>query len=70
MTCSKCVLITTIQLASNEQGCLSGMKPGVPKKYIHTFKGHVDTLVNVAQAAVCRNQKCLNADGNQSEHLL
>jgi len=31
---------------------------------------HVDTLVNVAQAVVCRNQKCLDADGNHSEHLL
>jgi hypothetical protein len=31
---------------------------------------HVDTLVNVAQAAVRRNQKCLHAEGNHSEHLL
>jgi hypothetical protein len=31
---------------------------------------HVDTLVNVAQAAVCRSQKCLDADGNHFEHLL
>ena len=31
---------------------------------------HVDTLVNIAQAVVRRNQKCLDADGNHSEHLL
>jgi len=31
---------------------------------------HVDTLVNVAQAVVRHNQKCLDADGNHSEHLL
>ena len=31
---------------------------------------HVDTLVNVAQAVVRRNQKCLDADGNHFEHLL
>jgi len=31
---------------------------------------HVDTLVNVAQAVVHRNQKCLDADGNHFEHLL
>jgi len=31
---------------------------------------HVGTLVNVAQAVVCRNQKCLDADGNHFEHLL
>jgi hypothetical protein len=31
---------------------------------------HVDTLVSVAQAAVRRNQKCLDADGNHFEHLL
>ena len=31
---------------------------------------HVDTLVNIAQAVVCHNQKCLDADGNHSEHLL
>jgi hypothetical protein len=37
--------------------------------YTH-FKRHVDTLVNVAQAAVRRNQKCLDADGNHFEHLL
>ena len=30
----------------------------------------VDTLINVAQAVVRRNQKCLDADGNHSEHLL
>jgi hypothetical protein len=29
--------------------------------YTH-FKRHVDTLVNVAQAVVRRNQKCLDAD--------
>ena len=31
---------------------------------------HVDTLDNVAQAVVRRNQKCLDADGNHFEHLL
>jgi hypothetical protein len=31
---------------------------------------HVDTLVNVAQAVVRRNQKCLDADGNPFERLL
>ena len=31
---------------------------------------HVDTLVNVAQAVVRRNQKSLDADGNHFEHLL
>ena len=31
---------------------------------------HVDTLVNVAQAVVRGNQKCLDADGNHFEHLL
>ena len=31
---------------------------------------HVDSLVNVAQAVVRRNQKCLDANGNHSEHLL
>ena len=31
---------------------------------------HVDTLVNVAQAIVWRNQKCLDTDGNHFEHLL
>jgi len=31
---------------------------------------HVDTSVNVAQAAVRRNQKCLDAAGNHYEHLL
>jgi hypothetical protein len=31
---------------------------------------HMDTLVNVAQAVVRRNQKCLDADGNHFEHLL
>ena len=31
---------------------------------------HVDTLVNVAQEVVRRNQKCLDADGNHFEHLL
>jgi len=31
---------------------------------------HVDTLVNVGQAVVRSNQKCLDADGNHSEHLL
>jgi hypothetical protein len=31
---------------------------------------HVDTLVSVAQAALRRNQKCLDADGNHFEHLL
>ena len=31
---------------------------------------HVDTLVNVAQAVFRRNQKCLDADGNNFEHLL
>jgi hypothetical protein len=36
--------------------------------YTH-FKRNVDTLVNVAQAAVRRNQKCLDADGNHFEHL-
>lgn len=30
----------------------------------------VGTLVNVAQAVVRPNQKCLDADGNHSEHLL
>ena len=29
-----------------------------------------DTSVNVAQAAVRHNQKCLDAVGNHSEHLL
>lgn len=29
-----------------------------------------DTLVNVAQALVCSSQKCLDADGNDFEHLL
>jgi hypothetical protein len=37
--------------------------------YTH-FKRHVGTLVNVAQAVVRRNQKCLDADGNHFEHLL
>jgi hypothetical protein len=36
--------------------------------YTH-FKGHVDTLVNVAQAVVRRNQKCLDAE-HHFEHLL
>jgi len=31
---------------------------------------HVDTFVNVAQAVVRRNQKCLDVDGNHFEHLL
>jgi len=31
---------------------------------------HVDTLVNIAQAVVRRNQKCLDAHGNHFEHLL
>jgi len=31
---------------------------------------HSDTLVNVAQAVVRRNQKYLDTDGNHSEHLL
>jgi len=31
---------------------------------------HVDTLVTVAQAAVRRNQKCLDDDGNHFEHHL
>ena len=31
---------------------------------------HVDTFVNVAQAAVRHNQKCLDTDGNHFEHLL
>jgi len=31
---------------------------------------HVNTLVNVAQAVVRRNQKCLDNDGNHFEHLL
>jgi len=31
---------------------------------------HVDTSVNVAQAVVRLNQKCLDADGNHFEHLL
>ena len=31
---------------------------------------HVDTLVYVAQTVVRCNQKCLDADGNQSENLL
>ena len=31
---------------------------------------HVDTLFNVAQAVVRRNQKCLDTDGNHFEHLL
>ena len=31
---------------------------------------HVDSLVNVAQAVVRRNQKCLDANGNHFEHLL
>jgi hypothetical protein len=31
---------------------------------------HVDTLVNVAQVVVCRNQKCLDTGGNHFEHLL
>jgi hypothetical protein len=30
--------------------------PGVPKKMYTHFKRHVDTLVNVAQAVVRRNQ--------------
>jgi hypothetical protein len=30
----------------------------------------VDTLVSVAQAAVRRNQKCLDADSNHFQHLL
>jgi hypothetical protein len=30
----------------------------------------MDTLVNVAEAVVCRNQKCLDADGNHFEHLV
>jgi len=30
----------------------------------------VDSLVNVAQAVVRRNQKCLDANGNHFEHLL
>jgi len=30
----------------------------------------MDTLFNVAQAVVCRNQKCLDADSNHFEHLL
>jgi hypothetical protein len=31
---------------------------------------NMDTLVNVDQAVVRRNQKCLDADGNHFEHLL
>jgi hypothetical protein len=31
---------------------------------------HMDTSANVAQAVVCRNQKCLDADGIHFEHLL
>ena len=31
---------------------------------------HVDTLVNVTQAVVRHNQKCLDDDGNHFEHLL
>ena len=31
---------------------------------------HVDTLINIAQAVVRRNQKCLDTDGNHFEHLL
>jgi len=31
---------------------------------------YMDTLVNVAQAVVHRNQKCLDTDGNHFEHLL
>ena len=31
---------------------------------------HVDSLVNVAQAVVRRNQKCLDANVNHFEHLL
>jgi hypothetical protein len=31
---------------------------------------HVDTLVNVVQAVVRRNQNCLDADGNYFDHLL
>jgi len=31
---------------------------------------HVDSLVNVAQAVVRHNQKCLDANGNHFEHLL
>jgi hypothetical protein len=42
---------------------------GAKKMYTH-FKRDVDTLVNVAQALVRRNQKCLDADGNHFEHLL
>jgi hypothetical protein len=40
-----------------------GIIPGEPKKMYTHFKRHVDTLVNVAQAVVHRNQKCLDADG-------
>jgi len=31
---------------------------------------HMDTLINVAQAGVRRNQKCQDAYGNHFEHLL
>jgi len=31
---------------------------------------HMDTLINVAQAVVRCNQKCLDTDGNHFEHLL
>jgi len=41
---------------------------GQSKKMVEAI--HVDTLVNVAQAVVPRNQKCLDADGNHFEHLL
>ena len=30
----------------------------------------LDTLANVAQAAVCRINKCLEANGHHFEHLL
>jgi len=30
----------------------------------------LDTMFNVPQAVICRNQKCLDADGNHFEHLL
>jgi len=37
--------------------------------YTH-FKRCYLCIANVAQAVVCRNQKCLDADGNHFEHLL
>jgi hypothetical protein len=43
---------------------------GAKKMYTAWPAIHVDTLADVAQAAVRRNQKRLDADGNHFQHLL